>query len=818
MSKPKLRAGSTADRMKAAAEKPVNAMLLLAVLIYVLLPTYTPVLSALDSNGPKFLAMSLMNLLFFTGLTAGGFINRASGRVLVFFKTPFIIAYSGFMLVTLISFTQAVSLPESLLQFSKAFCVFAATFNFAILFLAEPRLMRLTAIAMSVLLLLESLAVYYYIVQFINGSVAEISEIKTVYSNKNILASALFVKLVFAIWLLLFGKGGIRKLGMLAFSAGLLATFFMAARAFYVGIVVLTVVFIVVHLLQYLRNRDREMLRRLRDFGLALMAAFLLFSVVQQFLYPKTNHSRHAQSIASQLATVKNISEAGSGRLDAWKWSWQLLREHPLLGVGSGNWKIESLRYEHQVKGGYSLMFKAHNDFFENAAETGIFGLLFYVGMLLLAASLFFPRVYTGRQPSEAVKALLFICPAGVAFYSVDAFFNFPADRTEIQLLLALFLASGVAALHQLRTSALDNDVAPVKPKRVKLKALQMVLPALAFILISGDAAVLYLNYQSLTVQTLAYPEIKGGKLKQTSDMMLAETPFVPAISSWGESMQVVKARYLIKDKRYDEAMQLLLSDHSNPWDPRRENFLAWMYEVHQKPDSAFYYLKCTYQMKPTYYKYLKNYVIYLENRGEWDEAEKLFRKYLNTNNKNAEVWSDLISLYYIQKNTDKALALADSVIEHVPDNERLTGLRKQLYNEKYRKPWLPLLENAMQKYKAGRHNEALLLVNQFIAKVPGDHESLGLRAFIQILRKDYPACIADVDSAYRYGASNPGLINIKGIALLHLNRPDEACEQFEIAMKKGDKPATSNYNRHCLKPGQKPFASADSTAYPRIQ
>lgn len=259
-----------------------------------------------------------------------------------FFTQKIGIAYSLFLLVSLLSFTQSVNVLESVLQFTKLFTVFAAVFNLSVILMNHLKLSRIFIYVMVGLLIFDAVSVFYHISKFINGEIKAITDIKTVYSNKNILASSIYVKLPFAIWLLVFEKRYWKALGWIALACGIAATFFMATRAFYLGLALLSLLFIAYTLIVFFRQKQKATLWLMGNYVSALIIAFFAFSFTQQHLYPKTKtKSRHTQGIVEQVATLKNPETASALRLDAWRWSFDLIKEKPLLGVevATGKWR-----------------------------------------------------------------------------------------------------------------------------------------------------------------------------------------------------------------------------------------------------------------------------------------------------------------------------------------------------------------------------------------------------------------------------------------------------------------------------------------------
>lgn len=115
-----------------------------------------------------------------------------------------------------------------------------------------------------------------------------------------------------------------------------------------------------------------------------------------------------------------------------------LNQEYPLLGVGNGSWKLKFPA--HNLRGGYRLeelqvsFTRAHNDYLEIRSELGWAGILLFCALFLWVAWL---GIRALRFNHAHVAALL----AGLAGYGVVQYFDFPRERLEMQLWLALVFA-----------------------------------------------------------------------------------------------------------------------------------------------------------------------------------------------------------------------------------------------------------------------------------------------------------------------------------------------------------------------------------------
>lgn len=128
-------------------------------------------------------------------------------------------------------------------------------------------------------------------------------------------------------------------------------------------------------------------------------------------------------------------------RMVAWKAARQMFVEHPVIGVGAGNFVSA---FVGRYGGAYSWSTTAHNVFYQTAAELGICGLVPFIMLIacalargaLLNARLV--RAGLGDTPMAAYSAALF--PATVAFL-VSGSFQTPLYYPHIYLIAALAVA-----------------------------------------------------------------------------------------------------------------------------------------------------------------------------------------------------------------------------------------------------------------------------------------------------------------------------------------------------------------------------------------
>ena len=800
---------STGNKAKIQKDEPLNFMYSLILLAYGYVTVLTPNLNTFDSNGPKFLSIALLNLIVFAYLFTRKEINQNPAISLGFFRSWAGIFYTLLMAVSLLSFFKAINVLESILHFCKIFTVFSAAYLVSVVVSKDKRYLEHLAIGMTALLIFDSISVYYNIHLYIDGKISDITLIKTIYSNKNILAASVFVKIPFALWLFTFYKGWKQNVAFIGGATGLLAVLFMSARAFYLGTFFLTLAYLAYLLIIYMQQKQKVIIRKIVAYLGVLLAAVIIFSFVQKTFY--ANNSGLNAGIESRLSTISTSDESANKRLDAWKRSFHVIKQNPLLGCGVGNWKVATLKEENETNPNYIYQYKAHNDFIETTAEVGIFGGLFFAGIFVIILFYFLKALL--KKEGEDKISYLFLTAFGLMAYFFDAFFNFPQDRPEIQALFALFAGAGIALtqIHS-KDSATDesselnsseSSLAKIPggyfqllERRGSLISKVWALKLLALLIFS--AYVLTLNFQSLKLQRVIKDEMNTGKLSQNSDRFMRDFPWIPDINVVGEPIAAQKARYLINEKKYDKAIEILKKDKSSPYDTRPEYFIAMSYFNQGKLDSAYVYNQKVYDIKPYMFENISMICGIFERTGRTKEAIPILEKYLVNTKNNSKAW--MLNTQFLNNTGDlkKAYACIDSAYRYLPSDTTIVKQRDVLRARILIAPYTDLYNRAITSYKAQKYDESAQLFSEFISKEPNLPQVYEYRAFSYFFTKQYQASISDLDKLFSFGLKRANLLNLKGVNLQSLGKKDEACAFYKASMEAGSKDGATNYNRFC--------------------
>ena len=819
--KPNNKKTSTAAVAAQPQDTSIKWLATFLLIAYGYVTVITPNWMAFDSNATKFYTFAILNLVV---VALVFFVKEFRERTQVlfgFFTNKIGIAYSLIMVMALLSFSKAINTEEAILHFFKIFTAFSAAWMVSALVIYYKEGIVVLALAMTILLCYDFLVAMDGIKGVIRGTATDLA-IKGSYSNKNILASAIFIKIPFAVWLFYFRRENyLRLIGAVGLTLGTLAVFFMSTRTFYLATILTVVIFVIYGAIDFFILKRRETgVKVLIHVGLVVIA-FGIFSFVQNYLYPQ--EVRQSTSFGARLAEVANQENASNNlRKTAWViTATDMIPNDPLLGVGIGNWKVRFLQYENSYSPHYIYMYKNHNDFLELTAEVGIFGGLAFVAIFLLAAFYFIKGTYKNKNSEQ--EQWFFLPLFGLFAYSFDAFFNFPQDRPEIQALFAIYvgIAVGLAVLYFRKYD----------DKERKLPTLAIgFIGAIAVVAMVLGVIVERMYFDSSKIQRMVKEEQQGVRSpKSPADYLIRNYPRIPNLTAVAEPVDVEKARYLIDEQKFDEARKILLSIHYHPYDARPEYFMAVSYfmEPEKKLDSIYKYAHKARMIKPNFYGSLNLETFALNNLGKEQESIKLLKQFLSlekdsiqkeepkwkkrlksifhvdvdrdarlANRGEVQAWNSLA--YLLEKNNQipEARAVLDTAFVYLPTNQEIINNRNKIISRMQVEQFAPLYSEAMQLYLQQRYAEAIPVFTKFLEKVPAHIDGLKYRAISYYNTQQYQRAINDIAQMEQLGiAIDPVLNNYRASCYYMLGDRNNAKVFFQKAAAEGNADAQKNLN-----------------------
>lgn len=403
---------------------------------------------------PRFLALSLLSGYLCLALApTAARLDFAVARRLVF---PLLLAYAGLAAVSL---PFAINPNEGIPELLKILLAILFLYLSTLLLTRRPTAVEALAKAMmlaSATHAIIGIAQYHHLA--FNAWPGNFVIYSTM-TNKNLYAEALFLSLPFQLY------GGIvlarpyRWFGTIALLLTVHCIALAQSRAVWLALLASAVamaVFVAAPRLRSNTSVAHTYLRRLKASGLMAVA------VIVVSLYAIGDGGFRAVLLRPD-APVSSIDE----RLTLWRKTEQMIRDHPLLGVGLANWRIHLPRYGTEgmrSQTGEVHFQRPHNDFLCVLSESGPMAALLYLGAFVTVLAYGF-SLLRNRHTAEAERILVAATAAGVVGYVAIASFSFPRERIAHTVYLLLLFASTVSLYH--RTVRGTHESRPVGPAYV---------------------------------------------------------------------------------------------------------------------------------------------------------------------------------------------------------------------------------------------------------------------------------------------------------------------------------------------------------------
>lgn len=349
-------------------------------------------------------AYSLMGFALMLVFAVASGMRKQSQRLDVVSVGPYTIAFAGFILL---------AWPLSAyVQLSGRFLFYHLSCMLCVLVIVSTvervqQLLRLAGMATVGLVVVSA----YGIVQRIQG--VEVNEafvdltlnkdlpgrVYSMFENPNAFGEVLVLLIPLAVGLLFAGRGwGSRFLGLVGALLGTVALVMTYSRAGWIGLAVAALLFI------FLWNRK-------------LLPAVILLGVAAIPFLPDT--------VLMRLTTIFNMSDTStSSRFPLYEAAMRLLWHRPLQGAGLGSDAVRSAVADLNLYHGKAPFVHCHNVYLQMWAETGILGLLSFIGAVGWAIKKGAKTVFRQVGSSSArmlvagsVSALLGIMVCGLADY-----------------------------------------------------------------------------------------------------------------------------------------------------------------------------------------------------------------------------------------------------------------------------------------------------------------------------------------------------------------------------------------------------------------
>ena len=181
-------------------------------------------------------------------------------------------------------------------------------------------------------------------------------------------------------------------------------------------------------------------------------------------------------------------------------------------------------------------------------------------------------------------KILLFLLLSALGIYSVDANLNFPIARPQVLVIWTLIMGIITSQYQKFKFQNLVLKNSKIINKNFIFMATLLVLPS---IFINNKV------YKSLKGQMILLQDFNSNNITLQLNQVDNIVPEMPNITVTTIPINSVKARYYVKAKKYDKALDLIdKGTKANPYLYYSEILKSQIFEERGELDSAKFYAK----------------------------------------------------------------------------------------------------------------------------------------------------------------------------------------------------------------------------------
>jgi O-antigen ligase len=339
-----------------------------------------------------------------------------------------ILSYFGFVLFSCISSFWANTLSESIFENSKLIISFFVFLISYYCFKKDKDYFLNALIKLAILIVaIEFLLVLYQLSFLKSFNKEELYQIYGANSHKNLLSSFLFINLFFLVLGIARMKKIWKYLSIICVILNLAIIALLQTKAVWIALVLSGV--LIVLLIFYQRIKWNFNLKWVIIIAVIVISVFFVF--IQPQIIKKGLAYNEITAIESNNANKKELDNE---RLQLWDKTYYMIKQHPLLGVGMGNWQIHfpdaTLKGMYRAEDLNYTFQRPHNDLLWIIAETGFIGFnLFLIFIISLLAFLLKTTKIMSTKKSNYLESLL--CIIFIIGFYTTAFFDFPKERIE---------------------------------------------------------------------------------------------------------------------------------------------------------------------------------------------------------------------------------------------------------------------------------------------------------------------------------------------------------------------------------------------------
>lgn len=740
---------------------------------------FVPNLDAVDKVSPQWVYLSIINIVSSVFV----FFNRKQFEKILYSvsKTGISLFYIFFFMWLSLSFFYALNPTEALVNIPRHLNTLLMYLYMGVFIYNIKRKFLLISWLVSIILVVEVYSVFSQAMEMINiqGSIYA-DNLKGVTANRNITAFSIVLKIPFVLYLIDITKNKFLLFGLtLLIFFSLLDISLISSRASFiaVGLIFFGYLFSYIFKYLYLKKSKKEFLK----FGMFLIPLIFAISLNQAYFSKK---GVDALDRASTIA-LNTSDDSISKRLRYYEDVLAHMVDNPIFGVGIGNWKFESIRYDRKQIDGYIVPYHAHSDFIQLGAELGFIGFILYILIFVSGVYCVYKILFKSRvSEEEKLFSILMLISLGV--YLIDANLNFPIARPQELATWAL-----VMALVNYNYIKYKHDAYPKKhiSSRNQLLIPKYGLSIFAFFILIPSYGITYKTYQSHIGQMILLSDFNQDQYNINLNQIETIVPSIPNVTVTTIPIDAIKARYYFHYKKYDKALEYALkAESANPYLLYGHIVASKVYNIKGDKINALKYAKLALINMPNNNLHIGEFIkLILETKDE-NALEEVYPFLTNSNKLNP--WkSYLVAKSNLVPPGDPiAIKRAEKAVRLFPNDLELENILKTLRigqtsieNAYY------LGQEGTKRYSEQSFLEAIQLFEQAIKIDPYEYSYYENAALCYYTINDLDNALNRINIVVNeMNPLNGKCEYVKGLTYLKLGLIDDACDLFETSTVSG--------------------------------
>jgi tetratricopeptide (TPR) repeat protein len=264
----------------------------------------------------------------------------------------------------------------------------------------------------------------------------------------------------------------------------------------------------------------------------------------------------------------------------------------------------------------------------------------------------------------------------GLLAYAIDAFFNFPIERSINQIFFSLVSAVCLASYIPNRIAPEDTNQLPAGKQGNKTLLLTFSL----LLIMLPVAYVTFQTYQSLIIQEKTRIDMDKENIELTPEYVVSAFPSMPTIGYSTLPIDGIKARYLGQNGKMEDAMKYVNRiQYTNPHLKYGEYLKALIYINSNRPDSAQKYAAEAFFHRPRVKNYYDLLIAASVQMKDTNTIKKAFNLFISKRPDLPGTWDRFLEgmtnvkvTYQPSAMSSQLLQLADSALKIFPGDTTL--------------------------------------------------------------------------------------------------------------------------------------------------